>query len=55
VKKPISHFSQNPSAKRVKLKLHKDIWEKPIYNSPRKTPFIPLEREIDDLIASCNN
>jgi len=29
-------------------------WERPIYKTPRKLPFIPLEREIDDLIASCN-
>ncbi|MEM2614186.1 MAG: site-specific integrase [Nitrososphaerota archaeon] len=29
-------------------------WEKPSYKPPRKLPFIPLEREIDDLIASCN-
>ncbi|MBS7628088.1 tyrosine-type recombinase/integrase [Candidatus Bathyarchaeota archaeon] len=29
-------------------------WERPIYKPPRKLPFIPLEREIDDLIASCN-
>jgi len=29
-------------------------WEKPIYKAPRKFPFIPHEREIDDLIASCN-
>jgi integrase len=30
-------------------------WEKPIYKPVRKLPFIPLEREIDDLIAGCNN
>jgi len=30
-------------------------WNKPIYKPQRKLPFIPLEREIDDLEASCNN
>ncbi|MEM3551680.1 MAG: hypothetical protein QXN87_01355 [Candidatus Bathyarchaeia archaeon] len=29
-------------------------WEKPRYKAIRKLPFIPLEREIDDLIAGCN-
>jgi integrase len=29
-------------------------WEKPIYKPVRKLPFIPLEREINDLIAGCN-
>ena len=29
-------------------------WEKPIYKPQRKLPIIPLEREIDDLIASSN-
>jgi integrase len=29
-------------------------WEKPVYKPPKKLPFIPLEREIDDLIAGCN-
>jgi len=29
-------------------------WEKPIYKAIRKLPFIPLEREIDDLLAGCN-
>jgi len=28
-------------------------WDKPIYRRIRKIPFIPLEREIDDLIAGC--
>jgi len=30
-------------------------WEKPRYKAVRKLPFIPYEREIDDLIAGCNN
>ncbi|MEM0057753.1 MAG: site-specific integrase [Candidatus Bathyarchaeia archaeon] len=30
-------------------------WERPTYKPPRKLPFIPHEREIDDLIAGCNN
>lgn len=29
-------------------------WKKPIYKALRKIPFIPQEREIDDIIASCN-
>ncbi|MEM3579382.1 MAG: tyrosine-type recombinase/integrase [Candidatus Bathyarchaeia archaeon] len=29
-------------------------WDKPKYKAVRKLPFIPLEREIDDLIAGCN-
>jgi len=29
-------------------------WNKPRYKPSRKLPFIPLEREIDDLIAGCN-
>ncbi|MDW8022862.1 MAG: site-specific integrase, partial [Nitrososphaerota archaeon] len=30
-------------------------WERPSYKPARKLPFIPHEREIDDLIAGCNN
>lgn len=29
-------------------------WDKPTYKRVRKLPFIPLEREIDDLIAGCS-
>jgi integrase len=29
-------------------------WNRPVYKPSRKLPFIPLEREIDDLIAGCN-
>lgn len=29
-------------------------WQKPFYKPPYKLPFIPMEREIDDLIAGCN-
>jgi len=29
-------------------------WERPRYKAPRKLPFIPIEREIDDLVASSN-
>ena len=28
-------------------------WQRPRYKAIRKLPFIPLEREIDDLIAAC--
>lgn len=30
-------------------------WERPRYKPSRKLPFVPLEREIDDLIAGCSN
>jgi integrase len=29
-------------------------WDRPKYKASRKLPFIPHEREIDDLIAGCN-
>jgi len=29
-------------------------WERPIYKPASKLPHIPLEREIDDLVACCN-
>jgi integrase len=29
-------------------------WQRPNYKAPKKLPFIPHEREIDDLIAGCN-
>ena len=29
-------------------------WDKPVYRRVQKLPFIPLEREIDDLIAGCS-
>jgi len=34
-------------------KTYKIIWEKPKYRVESKTPFIPLESEIDQLIAGC--
>jgi integrase len=34
-------------------KTYKIIWEKPKYKFEPKTPFIPLESEIDQLIAGC--
>jgi integrase len=33
------------------LKMHGLSWTKPIYKRQRKIPFIPLERELNDLIA----
>ena len=36
------------------LKMIGGTWQPPICRDVRKIPFIPLEREIDDLIASCN-
>jgi integrase len=29
-------------------------WQRPIYKAVRTIPFIPTEREIDDIVASCN-
>lgn len=29
-------------------------WDKPIYKRVQKLPFIPLERELDDLISGCS-
>ena len=34
-------------------KTYNIIWEKPKYKTEPKTPFIPLESEIDQLIAGC--
>jgi len=42
-------FAYDLFAKWIGLK-----WDRPIYKPPSKLPFIPLEREIDDLIACCN-
>ena len=36
------------------LRMIGGTWQPPICRDVRKIPFIPLEREIDDLIASCN-
>ncbi len=36
------------------LKTQGTTWEKPRYKCPQKLPFIPTEKEIDSLIASCN-
>jgi integrase len=36
------------------LKMHGRIWEKPRYKPVEKLPFIPTEKEIDDLIATCS-
>ena len=36
------------------LKMLGQTWIPPHYKPIRKLPFIPLEREIDDLIAACN-
>ncbi len=36
------------------LKMHGLTWEKPRYKPVEKLPFIPTEREIDDLIAGCS-
>jgi len=36
------------------LKMHGLTWDKPRYKPVEKIPFIPTEREIDDLIAACS-
>lgn len=36
------------------LKFQGLSWTPPKYRVPQKLPFIPLEKEIDDLIAGCN-
>ncbi len=36
------------------LKFLGGTWDKPIYNFKPKIPFIPLEKEIDELIAGCS-
>ena len=38
----------------VFLRLQGKKWEKPHYHVVAKLPFIPTEKEIDSLIASCN-
>ena len=35
------------------LVMHNHSWEPPIYRRIQKIPFIPTEKEIDDLIAGC--
>jgi integrase/transcription elongation factor Elf1 len=35
------------------LKMHRGTWEPPSYRAKRRLPFIPFEREIDDLIVGC--
>lgn len=35
------------------LRMIKKTWEPPIYRFAKKLPFIPTERELDDLIAGC--
>lgn len=42
-------FAYDLFAKWMSLK-----WQRPIYKPSSKLPHIPLEREIDDLIAYCN-
>ncbi len=36
------------------LKMEGQEWDKPRYKRVRKLPFIPTEKEIDQLISSCN-
>jgi integrase/predicted RNA-binding Zn-ribbon protein involved in translation (DUF1610 family) len=36
------------------LKMHGGVWQPPKYKPVRKLPFIPTEKEIDELVAACN-
>ncbi len=60
VKETIASYECQNNSKRVMVDAYKSFakhlkisWEAPNYKKQLKIPFIPLEREIDDLIASC--
>jgi integrase len=62
VKEVIAAQSWNDSSKETTVHAYESFlkwaglkWEKPRYKALRKLPFIPHEREIDDLIAGCSN
>ena len=61
VKETIAVYQCSNGSKRVMIdaynsfaKFLKIPWEPPKYKTSPKIPFIPLEREIDDLIACCS-
>ena len=61
VKEIIATYKCQDSSKRVMVDSYRSFakylkipWEAPNYKKQRKIPFIPLEREIDDLIACCS-
>lgn len=61
VKEVIALYKCQDGSKKVMVDAYKSFakflgisWDPPKYKSPSKIPFIPLEREIDDLIACCS-
>jgi integrase len=61
VKDALAKLSQKSSTKAITASVYKDFlkcfglsWEPPEYKMEDSIPFIPLESEIDQLIASCN-
>ena len=61
VKETLAKLLQKNSTKAITVSVYTDFlkcfglsWEPPEYKVEESIPFIPLEREIDELIASCN-
>jgi len=61
VKETIAFYQCSDASKRVMVDAYNSFakflgipWEPPKYKTSQKFPFIPLEREIDDLIACCS-
>jgi len=61
VKETLAKRKLRNSTKAITVSVYNDFlkflglkWDPPEYKAERSIPFIPLEREIDDLIASCN-
>ena len=61
VKEALAKLPLKNSTKAITVSVYSDFlkflglkWDPPQYRMEQSIPFIPLEREIDDLIASCN-
>jgi len=61
VKEALAKLPLKNSSKNLTVRIYGDFlkflgqtWQPPKYQAEESIPFIPLEREIDDLIASCN-
>jgi integrase/recombinase XerD len=61
VKEALARLTQKNSTKAITVSVYTDFlkcfglsWEPPGYKMEESIPFIPLESEIDQLIASCN-
>jgi len=61
VKETIAAYQCSDGSKRVMVDAYNSFakflripWDPPKYKTSQKLPFIPLEREIDDLIACCS-